>query len=229
MLLTLNFTYQTFEEAEDYIEFTVRAISADTEIETTKDKIIFPSELLIKKATTLAGVPVLLDHDWKVDKIVGVVVESWWDDSVKAVMARIRIAKQGNEKLISLLKLNPSPIKSVSIGATVIKEKSIVKDLEFKEISLVLYGADPQATILSRYQDIELSTDSWWEDPELRDKAPADFFLDPSSRKYPYKTWDGQISCERLKAAMQLSSLHGYKHIYDRAKRLYEKHCKKEA
>ncbi len=52
----------------------------------------------------------------------------------------------------------------------------------------------------------EFSEAQWWDDPELREKAPKDFFLDPSSRRYPYKTWEGKISCERLKAAMSLSS-----------------------
>lgn len=230
MYLTLNFVAEGIEETDEYIEFTVRALSADMEIQTGKGLVVFPSEVLIKRQGDLIGKPLLLDHEWKVDKIVGVVVHSWFDDTQKAIMARVRVAKEGNEKLISLIKLQPSPVKSVSIGAVVVKEKDKVKDIEFKELSLVFEGADPNAKIIaSRYEDIELSTSEWWNDPELRDKAPQDFFLDPSSRRYPYRTWDGKISCERLKAAMQLSSLHGHKQIYDRAKRLYEKHCKKEA
>jgi hypothetical protein len=94
---------------------------------------------------------------------------------------------------------------------------------EFKELSLVIEGADPNATRLSS-QD----TSHWWDDPDLRQKAPRDYFLDPSSRRYPYKTWEGEISCERLKAAMSLAGLHGHRQIYDRAKALYERHCKKE-
>ncbi len=227
MLLTLSFSAEDLQEGEDYIEFTVRALSADTPIQTGKGTVVFPSELLLRKQGDLIGKPLLLDHEWKVDKIVGVVVHSWFDDSQKALMARVRLTKEGNEKLISLIKLKPSPVKSVSIGAVVVKEDGKVKDIDFKELSLVFEGADPNAKIVAgRYEDIELSTAEWWDDPELRDKAPQDFFLDPSSRKYPYKTWDGEISCERLKAAMQLSSLHGHKQIYDRAKRLYEKHCK---
>lgn len=226
MYLTLNFVAEGVEETDEYIEFTVRALSADTEIQTGKGTVVFPSEVLIKRQADLIGKPLLLDHEWKVDKIVGVVVHSWFDDAQKALMARVRIAKEGNEKLISLIKLQPSPIRSVSIGAIVKKQEGQVKDIEFKEISLVFEGADPNAKIMAgKYEDIELSTSEWWDDPELRDKAPRDYFLDPSSRKYPYKTWDGEISCERLRAAMQLSSLHGHKQIYDRAKRLYEKHC----
>lgn len=227
MYLTLNFVPEGIEETDEYIEFTVRALSADTEIQTSKGTVVFPSEVLIKRQADLIGKPLLLDHEWKVDKIVGVVVHSWFDDAQKALMARVRIAKEGNEKLISLIKLQPSPVKSVSIGAVVVKENGKVKDVDFKELSLVFEGADPNAKIVAgRYEDVELSTAEWWNDPVLRDKAPQDYFLDPVSRKYPYRTWDGKISCERLRAAMQLSSLHGHTQIYDRAKRLYEKHCK---
>lgn len=227
MLLTLAFTPESIEETEEYIEFTVRAVSADIPIQTAKGEVVFPSKVLLARQADLIGKPLLLDHEWKVDKIVGVVVHSWFDDSQKALMARVRVVKEGNERLVTLLKLQPSPIKSVSIGAVVVKENGEVKDIEFKELSLVFEGADPNAKILSKvYEDVELSTAEWWDDPELREKAPADYFLDPSSRRYPYKTWEGKISCERLKAAMQLSALHGHRQIYDRAKRLYEKHCK---
>ena len=81
----------------------------------------------------------------------------------------------------------------------------------YQKLSLVFEGADPNARLLSMYEDITLSTAEWWDAPELRDKAPQDYFLDPSSRRYPYKPWEGEISCERLKAAMQLSSLHGHR------------------
>lgn len=230
MLVYLGFKPLSLEETEEYVEFTVRALSADIPIETKLGKVIFPSEVLSASAESLTGCPVVLDHKWEVDKVVGVVVKSWFDSQEKALFARVRIAKTGNEKLISLIKLEPSPVKSVSIGASVTREDGVVKSIDFKELSLVLYGADPSAQILARYEDTEiyLSEAQWWDDPELRAKAPRDYFLDPSSRRYPYKTWDGKISCERLKAAMSLASLHGHRQIYDRAKALYEKHCKKE-
>ncbi len=135
--------------------------------------------------------------------------------------------------MIELLKLNPSPITDVSIGARLKTEerdgKRYVTEIDFVEVSFVLEGADPKAKRLfsrtcSYYE--EFSEAQWWDDPELRKKAPKDFFLDPSSRRYPYKTWEGKISCERLKAAMSLSALHGHRQIYERAKALYEKHCK---
>jgi len=230
MFIYLGFKPLSLEETEEYVEFSVRALSADTEIETKSGKVVFPTEVLSASAESLSGCPVILDHKWEVDKVVGVVVKSWFDPKEKALFARVRVTKTGNEKLISLIKLEPSPVKSVSIGASVTRRDGVVQSIDFKELSLVLYGADPNAQILSRYEDEEvtLSEAQWWDDPELRAKAPRDYFLDPSSRRYPYKTWDGKISCERLKAAMSLASLHGHRQIYDRAKALYEKNCKKE-
>lgn len=228
MFIQCSFKPESIIEEEGYLEFTVRALSADTPIETAKGQIVFPSALLKAKAETLVGLPLLLDHEWKVEKIVGVVTQAWFDETQQALMARVRIPKEGNSKLISLLTLEPSPVRAVSIGAKVIKENGEIKDIEFKELSLVLYGADPQAQILAKAETIEFSEAQWWDDPELRKKAPQDYFLDPASRRYPYKTWDGKISCERLKAAMSLAGLHGHRQIYERAKRLYERHCQEK-
>ena len=123
--------------------------------------------------------------------------------------------------------MNPSPIENISAGMTIITEnqdgKYIAKEVEFKEISFVFEGADKNAKVLNS-ADIS----NWWDDPKLKEKAPKDYFLDPANRKYPYRTWDGEISCERLKAAMSLASLHGHSIIYARAKTLYENHCKEE-
>jgi hypothetical protein len=226
-----KFSYQ-LAESEDYIELTVIAISAGC-IKRPFGELCFPSEVLQKHAKDIKGKPVILDHNDRVDAIVGVVSDSLYDPGLDAIVARLRIIKAGNEKLIGLLKLNPSPITDVSIGAILKTEdrdgKRYVTDINFVELSLVLQGADPKAkrlfsTMCQCYE--AFSETEWWDDPELRGKAPRDFFLDPSSRRYPYKTWDGKISCERLKAAMSLSSLHGHRQIYERAKTLYEKHCK---
>jgi hypothetical protein len=224
---------ESLVETEEYVEFSAVAISANC-VKRVYGELCFTEEILRAKAQDLIGKPVLLDHKYETNSIIGVVVFSEFDEARKAIIAKVRIPKATNEKLITLLKLNPSPVKSVSIGAVVETEKRngkyYVKNLEFKELSIVLEGADKNAKILSAEgcECEKLSEAEWWDDPELRKKAPRDYFLDPSSRRYPYKTWDGRISCERLKAAMSLSALHGHRQIYDRAKALYEKHCKKE-
>jgi hypothetical protein len=230
MLTILSQFYASdIEESECCIELSVIALSA-TCVDRDYGKLCFSPEILQKKAKELIGKPVLLDHEWRVDKIVGVVVDAHYNEEKKAIVARLRIPKEGHEKLIALIKLSPSPIKDVSVGAMVKTKKDgdnyTVQDIEFKEISLVFEGADKNAKrIAASATKTELGVQNWWDDPELRTKAPRDYFLDPSSRRYPYKTWEGEISCERLKAALSLSALHGHRQIYERAKALYEKHC----
>jgi len=220
---------QSVVETENHIEFDVVALSV-TCVERYYGKLCFTESALSKKAHTLIGKPILLDHKWEVEKIVGVVADAKYQDG--KIIAKLRIPKKF-EHLIELIKLSPSPIQAVSVGFVILDQEEkdeaiLVKDLEFKELSLVIEGADKNARRLSGECEIErLGVKNWWEDPELRKKAPRDYFLDPSGRRYPYKTWEGKISCSRLKAAMTLASLHGHKQIYDRAKALYEKHCKK--
>lgn len=226
-----KFAYSQFNESEQYLDVKVIALSA-TCVKRLYGELCFTEEVLQKNAKDLTGKPVLLDHADSIEAIVGVVVDSFYDEEKKAIVTTLRIAKTGNEKFVELLKLNPSPITDVSIGAYIETEqkdgKYYAKSLKFIEISFVLNGADPNAKRLQACSCCEetLSEAEWWDDPELRKKAPGDFFLDPSSRRYPYKTWDGKISCERLKAAMSLSALHGHRQIYERAKALYEKHCR---
>jgi hypothetical protein len=226
MDIRLSFQYSSLRETEEYVEFDVVAITASV-INRPFGKIEFPEEILKASAHTLIGKPLLIDHRYSVEAIVGTVVDAKYSEEKKGIVATVKIPKAGHEKLIGLIKMEPSPIKNVSVGVVVETEdknglQRVIK-AEFKELSLVIEGADPNATRLSS-QD----TSHWWDDPDLRQKAPRDYFLDPSSRRYPYKTWEGEISCERLKAAMSLAGLHGHRQIYDRAKALYERHCKKE-
>jgi hypothetical protein len=235
-MLTINtlLTTENLQEEQDFIEVNVVALSS-TCVVRQYGNLCFPDELLQQKAKDLIGKPVLLDHEWKVGSVVGVVKDAFYQDG--KIIAKLQIIKAGNEKLINLLKLEPKPITDVSVGITLETEKLeegkyIVKDMSFKEISFVFEGADKNAKVLFEADTQETNPEpkkdfkNWWDDPELRDKAPRDYFLDPSSRKYPYRTWDGQISCDRLQAAMSLASLHGHSRVYSRAKTLHENYCK---
>jgi hypothetical protein len=128
--------------------------------------------------------------------------------------------------------MEPRPITDVSVGMTLETEKEgedkyVVKDLTFKELSFVFEGADKNAKVLfEAEEDKDKDYAHWWESQELRQKAPRDYFLDPTNRKYPYKSWEGQILCTRLRAAMSLAGLHGDSRVEARARNLYEKHCK---
>ncbi|WP_051178808.1 hypothetical protein [Thermodesulfovibrio thiophilus] len=227
---------ESFSEHDEYVEFMAVALSS-TCVKRAYGELCFEEETLRKYADTLMGKPVLLDHRYEAGAIIGVVIHSEYDHDKKAILAKIRMPKAGNERLITLLKMVPSPVRSLSIGAIIETEKKDGKfyatSIDFKELSIVFEGADKNAKILSFEESSsknheKFSEEEWWDDPELRKKAPLDYFLEPGSRRFPYKTWDGNISCERLRAAMSLANLHGYRQIYERANALYEKHCKKE-
>ena len=70
-----------------------------------------------------------------------------------------------------------------------------------------------------------------WNPPPVgskkRKEMPSSYFLVPSQRKYPYKTREGKISCAGLRSAMRVAAFRGNKAVLAKAKRLYEKHCKK--
>lgn len=223
-------SYQLIEE-DSFVQIQAVAISAGC-IRRPYGELCFSEEVLQKHAKDLIGKPLLLDHKNEVSSVVGVVSASGYDPERKAIVVKCTIIKAGNERLIELLRLNPSPVTDVSIGAILKTEekegKRWVTEINFLELSLVLQGADPQAKRFSSCGCFEALASEWWDDPELRDKAPRDYFLDPSNRRYPYKTWEGKISCERLRAAMSLAGLHGHRQIYERAKALYERHCKEE-
>ena len=59
-----------------------------------------------------------------------------------------------------------------------------------------------------------------------RSKMPSSYFLEPSTRKFPYKTKEGKISKQLLRAAMTRAGQYGHTAIYKRAKKLYKKNFK---
>jgi len=65
----------------------------------------------------------------------------------------------------------------------------------------------------------------WIDSKKEREKVPADYFLDPDNRRYPYKNRDGSINCYMLRSAIRLASMHGEESIRKRAQELYDKYC----
>lgn len=140
------------EDSDRYIDFKVIAIT-EGYIERDFGKLYFSEEVLKKYSDTLKGKPVLLEHKQEVNSIIGVVKDSYFDEEKKGIVAQIRISKIGNEKIINLLLLEPRPITDVSIGAEIRKEEVsdnvfLVKEIIFKELSLVFEGADKNAKII---------------------------------------------------------------------------------
>ncbi len=60
-----------------------------------------------------------------------------------------------------------------------------------------------------------------------RKKLPSSYFLMPKERKFPYKDpKTGKIRCDLLKAAIVRAAQHNYPTVEQKARRLYQKHCK---
>ena len=229
--LVERFSDYTLNSDDKYYTLKVRAITSPKRIERLYGTLLILPEELQRSYKTLEGKPVLKDHNASVDNVIGKVIQAEFRDN--AIYATLQILKEGNENLIR--KIEDGLLNAVSVGFTrklVWDEKEnayLAKDITFNEISLVVFPADPDATILNEEgEDLFSEAIAWIHDPAKRKKAPSDYFLDPSSRKYPWKTWDGKPSCELLRRAISLSALHGHRQIYDRAKALYERFCKKE-
>ena len=61
-----------------------------------------------------------------------------------------------------------------------------------------------------------------------RKKQPANYFLDTKNRKYPYRNPDGSINCRLLRAAITRAAQYHHPTIEAKARRLYNKYCKKK-
>lgn len=66
---------------------------------------------------------------------------------------------------------------------------------------------------------------TWIDSKSEREKVPADYFLDPENRRYPYKNRDGSINCYMLRSAIRLAGMHGEEGIKQKAQELFNKHC----
>jgi|Deesub1362A_J573_1020465.scaffolds.fasta_scaffold01665_2 hypothetical protein len=65
----------------------------------------------------------------------------------------------------------------------------------------------------------------WVDRPSERQELPRDHFLLPEERKFPYRNKDGSVNCRMLKAAMTRAAQHGYREVYEKARRLYQRYC----
>jgi len=115
--------------------------------------LILSEEELQRAAPTFVGKPVVKDHEYSVDSVVGDVLSSEYKDG--AIFVKARILKNGNEKLVSLIK--KGVVKKLSAGferelTKVGDREYLAKNIKFQELSIVLDPAIPDATILSNQQ-----------------------------------------------------------------------------
>lgn len=114
---------------------------------TTSNNHKFIAEELRMAAPTLEGVPLLIDHENKVDNIKGRVIEGRFNESDKKIDFKAKVMDKNIRDMIADGRLN-----SVSVGAAVkdIEESEggelIPRGIIFQELSLVAIPADSGAT-----------------------------------------------------------------------------------
>lgn len=156
-MINFNYNVPITESLNVGTDFIIRGTAINETVTSNNHKFI--AEELKLAAPTLIGVPLLVDHENKVENIKGRVIDGFWNDSNKKVDFSAKVMDSLCQEMIKDGRLN-----SVSVGA-------IVKDVEetengiiphgiiFKELSLVAVPADSNATfsvaLKEAYQSIK--------------------------------------------------------------------------
>lgn len=77
-------------------------------------------------------------------------------------------------------------------------------------------------------KNIPISRLKWLNRPREREKLPADYFLMPKERKFPWRNKDGSVNCNLLRAAIVRAAQHNHPEVEKKARELYQQYCKKE-
>lgn len=141
--IKLNFEVPIRENAFFNNEFIIKGTAISSTITDTNHK--FLPEELDKAALTMTGIPLLVDHDNRVDSVVGKVKQGFFDN----VSQNIEFEAMVDNKAVQE-KIKSGLVNSVSIGATVgelIEEDGtfIPKDIKIRELSIVAVPADQNA------------------------------------------------------------------------------------
>ena len=149
---------------------------------TTSNNHKFISEELRSSAETLKGVPLLVDHENKVENIKGRVFLSAYNETANKIDFKAKVMDKTCKEMIKDGRLN-----SVSVGASVKEVEEcedgtlIPRGIQFKELSLVAVPADSQATFSIalkeaygvKEEDDEESDETEFEDKDALDKGAA--------------------------------------------------------
>jgi len=146
---SLNFTYSIPIEEKGVFnsDFIIAGTAINATITSNNHK--FLPEVLQQSANSLIGVPLLVDHENKVENIKGRVVYAGYDNVGQKIPFKAKVMDPKIQEMIKDGRLN-----SVSVGATVnpkdIEEGEdgciIPHNITFKELSLVAVPADHNAT-----------------------------------------------------------------------------------
>jgi len=77
-------------------------------------------------------------------------------------------------------------------------------------------------------RSVKLARLKWLHRQSKRKEMPASYFLIPSERKFPVRNPDGTYNCNLIRAAITRAAQHGYREVEAKARRLYQRICKKE-
>lgn len=141
-----EFTFEAIQKPDAEVEFLVHGVAINET--TTRNRIKYTGEELMKAASSLIGKPILKDHDAKVDNIVGQVINAVYEQGKIPYTGKIT-----DESMKG--KIKAGLIKNVSIGAAVSELTQdeteegvmIAKGIDFMELSLVACPGDKNATI----------------------------------------------------------------------------------
>lgn len=140
-----HFSVPILESATIDKEFIINGIAISET--TTSNGHKFIAEELRPAGSKLKGIPLLKDHENSVDKIVGRVISSGFDE----IESNIKFKAKVNDPQMKAL-IERGDLNSVSIGATVreleeTKEGDLIaRGINIKELSLVAVPADSNAT-----------------------------------------------------------------------------------
>jgi len=151
-------------------EFLIRGTAINATL--TDNNHLFLPEELSKAAITMKGIPLLIDHDNRVDSVVGRVRNGVFNDLNQAIEFEALVIDEKCRK-----KIKQGLINSVSIGASIsgIEEgeegQLITRGIKIKELSLVAVPADDKAvfTISSSANNFQNAIQLAWKQINVKE------------------------------------------------------------
>jgi len=168
--ITLSYNVPILESAQVDSDFVIQGVAINATITSNNHK--FLNEELRESATTLTGVPLLVDHRNEISAIKGRVTIGEYDE----VNSRINFKAKVVDKEVRQM-IRDKLINSVSVGATVkdIEEGAdgviIPRGICFKELSLVAVPADGGATFTTALHEAYTHAKEWDPKPESEEET----------------------------------------------------------
>jgi hypothetical protein len=171
--ITLSYNVPILESAQVDSDFVIQGVAINATITSNNHK--FLNEELRESATTLTGVPLLVDHRNEISAIKGRVTIGEYDE----VNSRINFKAKVVDKEVRQM-IRDKLINSVSVGATVkdIEEGAdgviIPRGICFKELSLVAVPADGGATFTTALHEAYTHAKEWDPKPSKEEDEDED-------------------------------------------------------